>query len=277
MSVFEVFEQISEKNAVKSETGDPRIFGVMVGTVTKNYEDGIKGRVCVHIPTRDDDENEIRWAKIAQPSSGKGWGHFFVPEIGDQVLLAFEGGNIERPYVIGCIPRDNDTFISSNAKKENNIKSITTRSKTKIKIDDGIEEGENKKDASMLLEVVSDTQNHSILMDNEKGKIIIKDKSGGNSITMSTGKNDASGNGNIHIKAEANITLETGGTSIELNGKSNTITIKGDTFIFESVKSAKIKSQSINVEGSSVNIKGQNVKVEGSFTQVAGQTVKVGS
>ena len=112
MSIYDIIGEISEKQATKTETGDARIYGVVVGIVAKNYDKDMPGRVCVTIPTRDSSKNELQWARQALPSSGSDWGYYFVPEVGDQVLLAFEGGNIEKPYVIGCLPKENSKLVS---------------------------------------------------------------------------------------------------------------------------------------------------------------------
>ena len=99
MGLFDVIDDITEKQVMKTDTGDNRIFGVVVGQVAKNYDKDMPGRVCVTVPTRDKDANELKWARVAMPSSGSKWGHYFLPEVGDQVLLVFEQGNIEKPYV----------------------------------------------------------------------------------------------------------------------------------------------------------------------------------
>ena len=110
MGLFDIIDEIAESQIMKTDTGDNRIFGVMVGTVAKNYDKDMPGRVCVTIPVRDTEANELQWARVAMPSHGKGWGHYFQPEVGDQVLLAFEQGNIEKPYVIGCVPKESNSF-----------------------------------------------------------------------------------------------------------------------------------------------------------------------
>lgn len=127
MGLYDIMDEIAAKQVTKSETGDNRIFGVVIGTVAQNYSAQMPGRVCVQIPMRDEKANELRWARVAMPSSGKEWGHYFLPEIGDQVLLAFEHGSIEKPYVIGCVPRDSTKFMSGSASVTNAPKNICKR------------------------------------------------------------------------------------------------------------------------------------------------------
>lgn len=276
MALFEIFNEITEKNIVKSETGDPRIFGVVVGIVTKNYQEGVKGRVCVQIPTRDKEANEIQWAKVAMPSSGEKWGHYFLPEVGDQVLLVFENGNIERPYVIGCIPKENSQILQTNTKKDNNLKTIRTKSQSFFEIDDGAGEGESKKESSVTLQATGSKQTQKLEVNNEMGVSILTDKGENNFIKLMPGKEAGSGNGKLIIKTEAEITIQSGNTSIVMNGKSNTITIKADNIKMEAQQGFEIKASTLKMEGSTATLEGQSVKVEGSTTVVGGQTVKIG-
>ena len=96
MDFYDIMDEIAARQTTKSETGDNLIRGVVLGTVAQNYAPQMPGRICVKIPMRDDEANELRWARVAMPSSGRSWGHYFLPEVGDQVLLAFEHGSCER-------------------------------------------------------------------------------------------------------------------------------------------------------------------------------------
>ena len=142
MALYDIIDEITERQVTKTETGDNRIWGVMVGIVAKNFDpnssagggtgsnsgaDAMDGRVCVTIPTRDKKANELKWARVAMPSGGSKWGHYFLPEVGDQVLLAFEGGNIEKPYVIGCVQKYSNAFLKKAVDKNNQFKKIVTR------------------------------------------------------------------------------------------------------------------------------------------------------
>ena len=90
MGLYDIMDEIATKQVTKSEMGDNRLLGVVVGIVVNNYNEKMPGRVCVQIPVRDDKANELKWARVAMLSGGKEWGHYFLPEVGDQVLLVFE-------------------------------------------------------------------------------------------------------------------------------------------------------------------------------------------
>jgi uncharacterized protein involved in type VI secretion and phage assembly len=74
--------------------------GVVVGIVTNiNDPDGL-GRVKVKFPWLDE-RHESDWARLAAPGAGPGRGVYFSPEVDDEVLVAFEHGDISRPFVVG--------------------------------------------------------------------------------------------------------------------------------------------------------------------------------
>lgn len=85
---------------------ETRFSGVVVGEVVDTNEllDGELplGRVRVKFPGLSDDFVS-NWAPLARPMAGDGVGFYSLPNSGDQVLVAFEQGNLERPYVIGAL------------------------------------------------------------------------------------------------------------------------------------------------------------------------------
>ena len=174
MGLYDIMDEIAAKQVTKSETGDNRILGVVIGIVAKNYDQSMPGRICVQVPVRDDQANELQWARLAMPSSGKKWGHYFLPEVGDQVLLAFEHGNIEKPYVIGCVPKDNNPFLTKAVHEKNQYKKIITKNGNTIQFDDG----EDENGANDKISIYTAGQAHRLIFDNEKKQILLGDKNG---------------------------------------------------------------------------------------------------
>lgn len=83
------------------------------------------------------------WIRIAQPYAGGGKGFSFIPEIGEEVMVDFEGGNAERPYVKGTLYNgieDPDAAWLPDGNRNNQVKAIRTRNGHTIEIHD---EGEN--------------------------------------------------------------------------------------------------------------------------------------
>ena len=75
---------------------------VVVGVVTSNSDPQSIGRVRVRYPALDD-QHEGWWARIAAPSAGSNRGLLMLPVVGDEVLLAFEHGDDEHPYIVGSL------------------------------------------------------------------------------------------------------------------------------------------------------------------------------
>ena len=84
-----------------------RIEGIMVAKVKNNINDPERlGRVQVSFPELSDG-NFSRWARVvtfmAGGSLSDSWGGYFLPDIGDEVFVAFEQGDINRPVVVGSV------------------------------------------------------------------------------------------------------------------------------------------------------------------------------
>lgn len=251
MGLFDVIDEIAEKQIMKTETGDNRIFGVMVGTVAKNYDKDMPGRVCVTIPVRDTDANELQWARVAMPSHGKSWGHYFQPEVGDQVLLAFEQGNIEKPYVIGCVAKDSNRFLKDAFDQNNQYKKIVTKNGSSIIFEDNAQ-GEGTKDK---ITIHTAKESHSVLLDNEKNLIVIKDKENKNFIEMKTQ------NGHINVQADTKLVIQVGeNIKLTMNGNNGGVTLEcskltvkttGNTTV-EATGSLKASGANVTMEATSL-------------------------
>ncbi|OOV19200.1 phage baseplate assembly protein V [Flavobacterium sp. LM4] len=124
--------------------------------------------------------NSSEWLRMIQPHSGSGKGFYFIPEIGEEVLVGFEGSNAQNPYVLGT--QYNGSQSSGYADGQNNVKAIHTRSGIKFILNDG------------------------------GGSILIEDPSG------NTWKMD--GQGNIDVNAPKNFTVNAGGNFTVTAGKN---------------------------------------------------------
>lgn len=77
MALFDIIDSVTEKQVTKTEFGDERIYGTVVGIVAENYTQEMPGRLCVTVPVRDTDANQLKWAKMVMPYIGGGWGSYF--------------------------------------------------------------------------------------------------------------------------------------------------------------------------------------------------------
>ena len=215
-----------------------KIFGVVIGVVTNNQDPDKLGRVKVSFPWLDD-QDESNWARIATTMAGNNRGTFFLPEVDDEVLVAFEHGNVGKPYVIGALWNGVDAPVRDNADGKNNQRVIRSRAGHEFILNDeaGKEQVEIKTKAG-----------HQFLLDDTSGseKISIVDKSGDNKIEIDSAQNS------IAISAKTKITL-----------KAPTVEITADTEM--TVKSAKVEITSdgpAKLESSAMlTIKGSMVKI----------------
>jgi uncharacterized protein involved in type VI secretion and phage assembly len=196
------------------------ITGVVAGVVSNNQDPDGLGRVKVSFPGLSDD-NETDWVRMTTFMTGGGRGSFFLPEVGDEVLCAFEHGDINRPYVIGALWNGVGRPPESNSDGKNNIRKIRSRSGHEIIFND---------DGTAMQEKVEIHTNsgHSILLDDSSGqeKIEIVDKTGGNKVLIDSVQNSISIESALQITIKANIVEIEGTASLSL--KSNAVlTIQG--------------------------------------------------
>jgi len=198
-----------------------RISGVVIGIVTDNNDEENLGRVKVTYPWRDD-KDESTWARVATMMAGSDRGSFFIPEVGDEVLVAFDHGDIHHPFIIGALwnglERPPEKIFPAG---ENNIRKIKTRSGHEIIFDD------DKKGKSRKIEIHTEA-GHKIILDDSSGqeKIEIIDKGTSNSITIDSVQNA------ISIKSTTKLSIESQLVEIKSGGMMNieatgNLTIKG--------------------------------------------------
>ncbi len=247
MAIFDIFEDVSEKSVTKTETGENRIFGIVVGEVVKNYSETLPGRVCVSIHVRDTNANVLKWARVAAPYSGSSWGMYFLPEVGDQVLVVFEQGIIDRPYVIGCIQKDLNSFLRKSKHMANQHKRIVTKNGNALEFED-LPAGEGEQDR---LTLHTSGEQHYLTMDNQKKKIVLQDKEGNAKVEMSTV------GGRITIRAAERLRISVGeNISVVMNGMNGKITVNASDVSINTTTQLNMSG------GGKANLSGGVVKVE---------------
>lgn len=104
-----------------SEHRPSAIPGVVPALVTNSADPEDQCRVKLKFPWLDD-SYETDWVRTSQLWAGKGYGAVVVPEVGDEVLVAFDHGDIQRPYVLGGLyngkdlPADVKGLVNANGK-----------------------------------------------------------------------------------------------------------------------------------------------------------------
>ncbi|MCL6590416.1 MAG: phage baseplate assembly protein V [Firmicutes bacterium] len=193
-----------------------KIYGVVTGIVTNNKDPDGLGRVKVKIP-RLSGEDESNWARVVTFMAGKERGAFFLPEVDDEVLVAFEYGDITMPYIIGALWNGVDKPFEANSDGKNNIRAIKSRSGHLIRLDD--------KDGGEKIEIIDKSGKNMLTIDTKSNKItIISEKDIELSATKGKVTIDAQ---EVEIKSSSNTKVEAGG-NMGLKA-SGTMTVKGAT------------------------------------------------
>ena len=113
-----------------------RMAGAVVGLVTNITDPLGWGRIKIKFPWLND-EIESHWARIAQPYAGKGRGSFWLPEINDEVVVVFENGDPNHPYILGGVWNGKDSVPhDGNGGSGNNFKVWRTRNNHQIIFED---------------------------------------------------------------------------------------------------------------------------------------------
>ena len=191
------------------EEAEPGLLrGVSVGIVAQNRDPDGLGRVKVRFPWREDPD-ESHWARIAVPMAGKERGIWFLPEVGDEVLVACDAEKIEHPYILGSLWNGKEPPPTTNADGKNDIRMIRSRGGHEIVFDDG---------AQGRIEIHLKDDTRVVRLDPDG--IVIKDKSGNSieitstpgTIKVASSTSISLTSKTIDIKADASMTLQASGT-----------------------------------------------------------------
>ena len=172
--------------------------GVVVAVVTDNKDPDGLARVRLSFPgeTRADE-----WARVVTPMAGAGRGFYCLPEVGDEVVVAFERGDPGRPYVLGALWSETAPPPEKNEEGANNRRVFRSRSGHAIVLDDTV--------GAERVEIVDGTSN-TILLDASDNTVSVF--SGGD-VTIE------SRNGTLRLKGAV---VEIEGATVKVSGQALT-------------------------------------------------------
>jgi uncharacterized protein involved in type VI secretion and phage assembly len=200
----------------KKESGT--VEGVAIAIVTNNKDPQNWGRVKLKYPWRED-QQETEWVRVASLAAGQDRGTLWVPEVKDEVLVAFEKGNVDHPFVLGALWNGQDKPPAKNDDGKNNTKLIKTRSGHEVRFFD--------KEQEEFVEVKTHG-GHTFRLDDKAGdaQVQIKDSSGSNKITIKTTGNSIEIESGLTLKIKSQTISIEAGASMTLKA-SGTLTIQG--------------------------------------------------
>lgn len=205
-SLLDVISGGAQKDAGKK-------YGMVVGIVTNNQDPDKMGRVKVKFPWLSDDQ-ESWWARIATPMAGGGRGAYFLPEVNDEVLVAFEHGDVRFPYVVGALWNGKDAPPTTNDDGKNNIREIKSRSGHIFRLDDT--------SGSEKVEVIDKTGNNSFTISASDNSITLTCKG---RMKLEAVGIDITSKSDINIEAQSTMSVKASATMDVKAGA--TMTIKG--------------------------------------------------
>lgn len=171
----------------------PGIEGLFAGVVTRlDADPQSQHRIQVNVPAAG---IEGVWARLAQTFASNSFGAFFVPEVGDEVLLGWFNNDPAFPVVLGCLYSSNRA-PPYTLEAANNTKAIVTRCKSKLEF--------NEEDKVITL--VTPGMNRIVISDKDK-RITLTDQNN-NKVELAPGGITLDSSKDITIKAKGKITLE---------------------------------------------------------------------
>ncbi len=211
--------------------------GVVIGQVSDVRDPQHLGRVTVRFPWLSDDYVSD-WARTVQPGAAKDRGATVLPEVGDEVLVAFEQGDFRRPYVLGGLyngvdtPKPGDVDLVDSGSGQVNRRSVVSRRGHRIDLLDqqGRKDGITLATGDGKLTVAMDATGTKVTVHSD-GTVTIEAKQG---VTIDAGAGNVTMKGTqVEITATAGLTLDGGpqttvksSAAMTIDGGATT-TIKG--------------------------------------------------
>ena len=173
----------------------PAVEGLQTGVVMKLDGDPAgEQRVQVSVPVMQA-ETEGVWARLLQFHGSNGFGAFFVPEVGDEVVLGYFNNDPSHPVILGSLYSSKQVPSYALA-AENNTKAIVTRCKSKIEF--------NEEDKTIT---VTTPGNNKIVLSDKDKSILLQDQND-NKVELSPSGIALSSPKDISLTAKGGITLD---------------------------------------------------------------------
>lgn len=244
-----------------------RIDGVVIALVVDVEDPEGQGRIRLTFPWLAADEADAGsgWAPIARPMAGNDRGFHFLPEIGDEALVAFQHGAIDHPVVLGFL--HNGVDVPPHQGIDQHVRRLKTVAGHQLEFDDRDGEGSVRLltatghqlemlDPGGAVELTT-SAGHSLLLQNTPGKIALATKLGTtvtlddlpSSVTVST-----SGGVKVTISDLGGVSVSAPSGAVSVTSASATVTATG----------------AVSVTGSSVAVSAASLSVSAGISNFAG-------
>ena len=220
--------------------------------VIDNHDPQGLGRVKVQMRWQYKNGLSTPWIRNLSVSASQGQGFYFIPEIDDEVLVDFEGGNAECPFVVGSVYNSDSKPPSASSNSSNHIKMIQSRNGGIFKIND---------------------QDGSITIQDKSGSSIVLDGSGNINIQAAKSINLTAGE-DINASSGQHTTLSTG-QNFTVNVDNNTTITTSSKLNVSSGRNTQINDGvKIEITAPSIGVKGDaGLKIEGATVDIDGKAI----
>jgi len=221
------FEAIPSSNEIIPFSAAKPVAQTQMAVVSDNNDPQGLGRVRVQMLWQQDTDQKTDWIRVMTPDAGgtgevsKNRGHVFVPEVDDQVMIAFRYNDPSRPFVLGSLFHGG---TGAGGKTDNNFKTIKTKSGHTLEF--------------------NDTHGQESITITDKNNNIITLDTNASSITISAPENISINAKNIDLTAKENISM-TAGTDISYSAKENITSSAGENMTEHAGKDASLAAKNI--------------------------------
>jgi phage protein D/phage baseplate assembly protein gpV len=227
--------------------------GLVPAVVSDAKDPAKQGRVKLTFPWLDNDFTST-WARTIQPGAGNGRGTVILPEVGDEVLVGFEHGDFEAPYVLGGLYNGVDAppkFTKDpvdGTSGEIAVRGFVSRKGHKLEFSEA----------------------DGIIIASGDGKLVVKLDQKNQMIEVTSGKG-------VKVKAENGVSIDAGSGPLEMKGQKVSVSSQSDVQVEANSQLKLSGSAGAKLEGATVSVSGQGqaeLTASGPVT-VRGAVVKI--
>lgn len=242
---------------------DSEYKGVLRAIVRENWDEEQPGKVLVEFLTGENGKNSTKWLPVLHPYCGDGYGVYFHPEIGSEVVVGSMAGDVNSLVVMGSLWNKVNQIPEETVNEKNTVKRIRTKAQHEIVFWDDEENGQ--------IQISTKGKLHFILNDKEK-KISVFDENEKNGLQID------SENGIIKLEADKKIILSAGGNEMLLmEAKGKAMTLQADKLKAKGKQNVQIEGNSLVVKGTQTELRADgSMKLKsGGIAEMKGSLVKI--
>jgi uncharacterized protein involved in type VI secretion and phage assembly len=196
----------------------PAYFGVYPAVVTDLVDPDRLGRIEVRFPwLGEDGDRDVRaWATLCTPYADDQQGLEILPEVDSQVVVAFEAGNLRRPYIVGAA-WNGTARLPEEAELSNDLRLLRSRADSRLEFDDAA--GGAKVRVTMA-------SGHQVVLDDAAQEVTVRHAAGCTvKLTATT------------VEVNANVSLNVTAPMVKVDAAMSTFSgiVKATTFIAETM------------------------------------------